>query len=266
MVSVKRVISLCGLCVAMSLAALFPVLVSFGQVQGRCEYCVFVPCDGNLAGVCQAGGVSTKCSLSGSGCDTGCSTSLFCNRAAPNSASASCTAPDHVSAKLVRSLAAQAEGDRKTLEDAQMREELIRAGGSTVQIQTQLKGPVTIVSARHTGTDMLAESQVVNLSDKIVAAIRMGWVAKSPNEPDDVKMGDWTTFPQGFEPEQVVSLAAQKIDTAPLWKVGTIVRVYVARIRFQDGSTWEYTQDKKLEQNNVASLFPPTFSKTINAK
>src|ERR1700731_1188573 len=102
--------------------------------------------------------------------------------------------------------------------------------------------------------DLLAASQVLNLSDKTVVAIRTGWVVKELNEPDDERLNGWTSLTGGLQPEDTASVPAQKIDSTVFKKPGTIIWVYIASVRFEDGSTWQRKLQPKSQPNQTMSL------------
>lgn len=76
-----------GLMASLALLAVTPSARS--QQTGKCSYCVWVVCESQLSGKCQAGSVSSKCSTSGSGCPLQCTESMFCNMSASISGVAS---------------------------------------------------------------------------------------------------------------------------------------------------------------------------------
>ena len=237
-------------------ALAFSVPSAYAQ-SGKCEYCTYVACNGELSGVCRVGSVSTKCTLGGASCPYSCTEYLFCSRAsAADSTTADSSATScvpKVTAKFVRQVAAQRAVAQEDSDDAKTQAELLNFGGAAVRIQPQVKGPVTFVSATHSSKDMLAASAILNVSDKTVVGVRLGWLIKTLNEPNEMKMGNWINLESQLASEEMANLPAQKIDTVPLWKVGTLVKIFIVEVRFQDGTFWQRAPQKTGADSLVSS-------------
>ncbi len=234
---------------------------SYAQGIAKCEICVNIACEGLLQGKCIPGG-STTCTVSGTGCEQQCFEGIFCHR--PASVAATSLAPSGDSLegcktpfRSVKEVSAyikqQSADDKSAVEDEEIRGKVIQAGGSAARILPQLKGPISIIWAEHASKDMLPSAQILNLSDKPVTAIRVGWTIKSPNEPDEVKVGEWSKLETELAPEEAAMIGAQNLDTAPLWKVGTIVRIYIEEVRFKDGSVWQRKSTRTSPANMTSS-------------
>jgi hypothetical protein len=247
-------IAICSLIVGVLLLSGPPSTLA--QSKAKCQYCGYVACEGSLSGVCNNGSVKATCTLSGSSCPYECSETIGCGRTGaadptdPNSANVACT--KKLTAKLVKQYLKN-EADRRADEDAEVRDQMLKNGGSGVRIEAQYSAPATLSYAAHGSHDLLVAGQILNLSEKSIVAVRVGWLVKSPNEPYDLKVGEWNILQSPVEPEGVGDIGAQKIDTAPMFIPGTVARLYLAEIKFDDGSIWKRPEEKKAPTNDSTS-------------
>jgi hypothetical protein len=133
----------------------------------------------------------------------------------------------------------QAKGDP----DEEEQRKLVVSGSSGVRVEPQLDGPVTITHSRHTKDDLLAEADILNLSKKTVAAVRFGWDIKRSGEATETKLGEWVHLQNGLKPKKT-TISAQKVDFSPMLRPGTMVVLYIPRVRFEDGTIWQIDASK----------------------
>jgi hypothetical protein len=246
------------------------------QQQGRCGYCAWFPCNGQLGAVCDSGAVRTSCSRSQS--DNGCyltyteTPAISCG----GDAAQACK-PSSTSVLPVGSQESAKKTQGQTITDEEMQADLIKSGRAAAKTEWQPSDPIMFTYSEHHSDDMLAVSKVLNLSKNTISAIRIGWTIKTPGEANETKLGDWVVItgalqPDGLLPDGIISIPAQKIDTAPLWKVGTVVKLYVAQVRFEDGSIWQRIQENKADQKKdtkvsmVIPVFPGRTSRIVDSK
>ena len=223
--------------------------VSPGQ-QSRCSYCVFVFCGTGQGGYgcATSTGVVTICSRSEpdqDGCYQDCANKMFC----PHTA-AKCD-PSDPRTLSVRQLQEQSD-ERKAVKDEDVQAELLSKGAAAAQIELQAGDPATLIGAVHGRKDMLKSAEVWNNSKKTIAAVRIGWIVKTPNQPDETAVGNWNPISPELQAGEIASIPAQNLDGAPLRTAGTIVRFYVAEVRFQDGSVWQRVSATKTEPRKTS--------------
>jgi hypothetical protein len=223
--------------------------------HGRCTQCVWSPCNNGLGAQCLTGQQVTICTRSDlqEGCYLHCSDTLQISCSGSGGLAAACTGSE-ATAKAVR--ARQAQGNPTAdLTDEQLQVELLKANAATVRAEWQLGSPVTFTEVNHEAHDMVESAKIMNLSKKNIVAIRVGWTIKTPNTPNEQKLGDWINFADGILPDGITVISAQKIDTAPLWKFGTVVRVYISQAKFADGTVWQREPEAKADSkdNSTAS-------------
>lgn len=145
--------------------------VSKAQQTGKCSFCQYVSREGQWSGKRVAGDVFETCSTEGSECPFECVTHVGCGGAiTASSPLAGCTGSP-ATTKLVSEISRQTESERRNAEDVKIREDLLKTGGAAVLIDPQLKGPVMMTQGKHTSKDLLASAQILNMSDKPVAAV-----------------------------------------------------------------------------------------------
>lgn len=149
----------------------------------------------------------------------------------------------------------QEQGQAPTEEEEQA--ELIRLGGSSPRIELQAGEPVTFIEATHSTKDLLERAQIWNIGKKAVVGIRVGWRIRRPNEPAETEMGEWVTFKAAVPAGATAEVPAQNISGAPLKTVGTLVKLYIAEVRFQDNTIWQRITEKQAPQSTT-SLSTPT--------
>ncbi len=172
-----------------------------------------------------------------------------------------------LTAKLVRQYLQKSETERRIEEDSQIRDEVLKQGASAVRIEAQYKAPATLSYVEHGPHDLLTSGQILNLSEKSISGVRLGALIKSPNEPDDLKIGNWTLFQVGVEPEAVGDVGAQKFDTTPMFVPGTVARLFIVEIKFEDGSVWKREEEKKgLTRDSALTPEKPSSSKTTGSR
>jgi hypothetical protein len=238
MCRVKRMVAYC-LC----LVILIPLSAPVSSGDAKCAYCVRTLCNGFYAYGCSAGGAwkCAKGNLDG-GCYRSCTNDTLCRiggsevSSLPACSSGPMTAE---SARQIIKLIAQRKPRKDSESDDAIRADLIKQGGIAVIPEVQIEAPVLFISTRHDADDVLGASTVLNQSKKRVIAIRFGWSVKAPNEPDESAIGKWNVLPNGLRASDSTSIPAQRIGMQSLNKAGTIVRLYVAEVKFEDGSVWK---------------------------
>ena len=239
---------------SLGLLALFLVGASdsFAQ-QSRCSICVFVIGCGQGQGgygCAEQQGASTVCRKSNpdtDGCYQDCNNNLFCRLSAGKCDSAK---PKTLSVRQLQEKSDQL----KAMKDADAQTELMKNGASQPQIELQAGDPVTLIGAVHGREDVLKIAQIWNNSKKIVTAVRVAWLIKTPNLPDETVFGKWTVLTNELASGDVVEIPGQNVDIAPLKVAGTIMRFYVAEVKFQDDSVWQRNPEPKPQTNRTSSL------------
>jgi|SRR5579863_615654 len=236
--------------------------------RGKCNMCTYAPCAGEFGYVCPIGQVSTFCTrsnLDGNGCYQSCTNNYFCNFAAATEQGCN---PQPASALSVHLMQQETDKQQKKLTDDETQAQLLKIGASAPQIELQFGDPVTFISSLHTTDDMLASAKVLNISKMTVTAIRIGWTVKTPNRPDEARIGEWILIPGGLDPDATASVPAQRLDVAPLRTPGTLVKFFVGQVKFQSGSIWERPLEKKpTSDQNRSFLIPPASPvRTVSAK
>lgn len=115
----------------------------------------------------------------------------------------------------------------------------------------------------HGQEDMLKEARFLNISKKTIVGVRMGYTIKALNLIAERKLGDWNNLASAVEPDFYGELTAQRLDTAPMRSVGTLVLIYVADVAFQDGSVWH--NDEAISDHEPRSMLALPSMDTITA-
>jgi hypothetical protein len=168
--------------------------------------------------------------------------------------------------KAVKQLQQEIQKDPEEPTDEQIQSELLAAGSFGVKFEPQLRGPVTIASMTHSVRDMLELATVLNLSEKNVIAIRLGWLSRNPNQADEAKISDWIIFPKPLKSDGFATISAQKIDPTPYRAPGTLVKFYIAQVRYEDGSLWERTKDTKDGASTKSAFILSAHTRSMGAK
>jgi len=150
------------------------------------------------------------------------------------------------------------------MKDEEVQAELVRGGGSAPQIELQAGEPVTLIGAVHGRDDVLASGRIWNNSKKTVVGVRVGWLIKTPGLPNETVLGKWTTLAGELASGEVASIPGQNVGVAPLKVAGTIMRFYIAEMKYQDGTVWQRNPESKAQPSTRSSILTaPSTNGTI---
>jgi hypothetical protein len=229
-----------------------------GQAK-RCSFCARVACSNEFSGVCDAGAVKSCC-------DRGAQDEYGwypdCRSDICSSCSSGQTAQDCIKKLLAARFDPSQVPDQDN--DDTIRDHLLAIGASATKVIPQPAAPVYLLSALHNTHDLVKSATIINMSQKSVVAVRIGYTIKNPNSTQEMKVAAWNKLPAPLALHAEAVLPAQKISSKPLGIPGTIINFYIADVLFQDGSSWHYTSATPAKPSTNSFSFSRTLEKPLS--